>query len=673
MKTLLNKFDTKYNSIPFDKINEEDYLPAIKKGIELAKKRIEDIKKEVKPNFENIIVALETCSDELDKAAGLYFSLYSLESSDSFKALAEEISPLTAKFSSEVHTDSELFVKVKSVYDNQNEFNLNNEEERLLENTYKGFTRNGALLKDSDKDKLKKIDEELSVLSPKFSKNVLDATNDFFVHLTKEEEVKGIPQNALVAAADLAKSKGFETGWVFTLQMPSMIPVLKYSENRDLRKKLNLAYGNKNLEGKFDNREFVLKTVQLRDKRAKLLGYDNHSSYVLEKRMASNPETVMSFLDDLFNYANPAAKKDLEEVKELAKRVDNLDDLQKWDIAYYAEKLKKEKFDFDSEELRPYLKSENVIEGIFTVAEKMYGITFDEIQDITKYHNDVKTYKALDIDGTYLGLLYVDLFPRETKRSGAWMDAFMSQGLQEGEIRRPHILISGNLTPSTSDSPALLSFDETRTVFHEFGHALHGLMSNVKFKSLASPNVYWDFVELPSQVMENWLLEQETLEIFAKHYETGEVMPIELIKKIKESQNFHAGSFSNRQLSLGYLDMAWHTTPPEEIKDVEKFEDKIDEKTRLLPKTPGNTSTGFGHIFAGGYSSGYYSYKWAEVLDADAFEYIKEKGIFNKEVCGEFRELLSKGNTVDPMDLYIKFRGQKPDAKALLRRDGLLS
>lgn len=670
---LLKKFDTKYNSIPFDKINEEDYLPAIKKGIELAKERIEDIKKEENPNFNNVIVKLETCSEELEKATGIYFNLYSLESNDNFKQLAEEISTLTAKFSSEVYTDGVLFEKVKSVYNNQKIFNLSNEEERLLDITYKSFTRNGALLDDSDKEELKKLDEELSVLSPKFSKNVLDATNEFFVHLIKEEEVKGIPQNALVAAADLAKTKGFDSGWVFTLQMPSMIPVLQYCENRELRRKMNLAYGQKNLEGKFDNRELVLKTVKLRDKRAKILGYNNHSSYILEKRMASTPETVMSFLDDLFNYANPAAKKELEEVKELAKRVDNLDDLQKWDIPYYTEKLKKEKFNFDSEELRPYLKSENIIEGVFTVAEKMYGISFNEIQDVTKYHNDVKTYKALDSDGTYLGLLYVDLFPRETKRSGAWMNTFMTQGLQEDEIRRPHILISGNLTPSTSDSPALLSFDETRTVFHEFGHALHGLLSNVKYKSLASPNVYWDFVELPSQVMENWLLEQETLEIFAKHYDTGEVMPLDLIKKIKESQTFNAGSFSNRQLSLGYLDMAWHITPPEEINDVEAFEDKINEKTRLLPKAPGNTSTGFSHIFAGGYSSGYYSYKWAEVLDADAFEYIKEKGIFNKEVCGEFRELLSKGNTVDPMDLYVKFRGQKPDTKALLRRDGLLS
>lgn len=671
---IINKYENRYGAIPFDLINFEHYMPAIEFGLNEAYRKVDEIK-ELKEDatFKNTIEALELSSNLLDKATNVYFNLYSLHSDAEFKELSETISPLLAKFSGDVYTDSKLFIRVKNVYLNRENLDLSFEELRLLENTYKSFIRNGALLNSQDKIKLQKIDEELSLLSPKFSKNVLDATNAFEVYIIDESRVKGIPENALNAASYTAKQRGWDSGWVFTLQMPSYIPVLQYAQDRELRRELYLGYGVKNLAGEFDNRDITLKTVKLRQKRARLLGYETHAHYTLDKRMAQNPNNVMKFLEDIHSVSYPAAKKELNEVKELAKRLDGIEDFQSWDFSYYSEKLKKEKFAFDTEELRPYLKAENVINGIFTVAKKMYGLNFIEVNDVPLYHTEVKTYEVLDKDSSNLGLLYVDLYPRETKRGGAWMNTFRTQGLQEGEIKRPHVLICGNLTPSTPDNPSLLSFNETRTVFHEFGHALHGLLSDVKYRSLASPNVYWDFVELPSQIMENWLLESETLKLFAKHFETGEVMPASLVDKVKESQTFNSGSMNNRQLSLGFLDMAWHTTDPNEIDNVETFEERIMEKTRLLPKTESNTSTGFGHIFSGGYSAGYYSYKWAEVLDADAFELFKERGIFNSEVSISFKDnILSKGNTEDPMNLYKRFRGSEPDPKALLRRDGLI-
>lgn len=671
---LLNRFRTNYGAIPFDIITTEDYIPAIESSLDIARANIEKIKKNKDdPSFYNVIEALELCSELLDRASGIYFSLYNLISSSDFSALAEIISPILAKFSSEIYTDDKLFSRVKSVYNTRDKISLTVEEGRLLDKTYKSFVRNGALLNSKQKLRLKEIDKELSVLSPKFSTNVLDATNDFYIHIDDENKVTGIPEIALTGAREKAEEKGYDTGWVFTLQMPSYLPVLQYADNRELRKKLSLAYGKKNLKGDFDNREIVLKTVKLRDERAKLLGYENHSAYTLEMRMAESPSNVYSFLEDIYKIANPAAKSELEEVSKLAMDLDGIKQLEAWDLSYYSEKLKKIKFDFDSEELRPYFKSESVIDGVFKVANKMYNISFTEIDNVPKYSPKISVYEVKDQDDTHLGLLYVDLFPRKSKRGGAWMDTFKPQGLIGGNIGRPHILISGNLTPSTPSTPSLLSFDEVRTVFHEFGHALHGLLSDVKYTSLGCTNVFWDFVELPSQIMENWLLEEQTLNIFAKHYETGETIPKDLMLKIKESQTFNAGNFNNRQLSLGLLDMAWHTTDVDEIDDVEKFEIEVMEKTRLLPLTGGNTSTGFSHIFAGGYSSGYYSYKWAEVLDADAFEHFKNNGIFSRDIASSFREnILSKGNTVDPMELYRRFRGQNPDSSALLRRDGLI-
>lgn len=511
-------------------------------------------------------------------------------------------------------------------------------------------------------------------MSPKISQNLLKSTNAFELHITDEKDLEGLPEGAKEAAAFAAKKKGKDGGWLFNLQIPSVLPIYKYAKNRKLREKMNRAYGARAYNDDFDNREILKKIAQLRQERAELLGYKTHAQYVLEERMAETPETVQEFLERVYSVAFPAAKKEIEEIKKLAKETDALEDLQSWDSAYYSERLKKITYDYDEEELRPYFKVENVIDGLFKVARKLYNITFKELKDIPVYHTEVKVYEVDDKDGSHLGLLYMDLFPRETKRNGAWMTNFKTQGLSHGKIRRPHVGIVANLTPSTDKKPSLLELSEVQTLFHEFGHALHGLLSDCTYQTLASPNVYWDFVELPSQIMENWTLEKEALDMFAVNYKTSEKMPDELIQKVKKAQNFNKGMANIRQLSFGFLDMAWHANDPRAIEDVAEFEDKVFEKTRLLPKVDGtNQSCSFGHIFAGGYSSGYYSYKWAEVLEADSFELFKEKGIFNQDIADSFRKnILAKGNTAHPMELYMKFRGREPDPDAMLKRDGLL-
>lgn len=673
LNPLLDTYNNKYEAPPFDLIEKDHFLPAIKEALKGAEEKITAIKTcQDQANFTNTILAMETCTELVDRISSDYFNLFSINSDDEFKKLAEEFNPLLADFSTQLFTDSALFEKVKTVYLNKDDSDLNPEKFRLLEKTYKAFIRNGALLSDSDKEKLAEIDKKLSLLSPAFSKNVLGATNEWELHITDKKELSGIPENALKAAEYEAKQRKKEGGWVFTLQMPSYIPLITYADNREIRKKIATAAGVKNLEGKFDNRGNVLTIVKLRKERSAILGYETHAHYVLEERMAETPKAVLAFLDDIYKIAFPAAQKELDELKALAKELDGIEDFQSWDSSYYSEKLKQRKFDFDSEELRPYLKCENVVKGIFEVAQKMYGLQFIKTEGAPVYHNEVEVYEVLEKNGSFIGLLYLDLFPRATKQGGAWMNTIRSQGLQFGAVKTPHIIIAGNLTPSTPESPSLLSLNDARTLFHEFGHALHGLLSKVTYTSLASPNVYWDFVELPSQVMENWLMEAETLQLFAKHHETGEVLPGELIEKVKKAQTFNAGLMNIRQLSFGYLDIKWHTTQPSDIETVEVFEDVAMKQCQLLPKTSSCMSPSFGHIFSGGYSAGYYSYKWAEVLDADAFELFKEKGIFDPTVCERFRELLSKGNTVAPMDLYRKFRGKQPDASALLRRDGLI-
>ncbi|RMZ49911.1 M3 family peptidase [Candidatus Marinimicrobia bacterium PRS2] len=664
----------KYGAVPFNEIKQEHFIPALEYAIKKAEKTLEEVKTNTDTaTFENTALPMETCSELMETISLTYFNLMGAESDNDFKELAQQISPKLSAFSNNVHLDSQLFAKVKYLYENIENDNLNAEQKRLVSESYKGFTLNGALLNDTDKEKVRKIDEELSKLSPKFSQNTLNATNEYTYFTEDKSELSGIPEMVVSQAAETAQKKDKKSGWMFTLQMPSYIPVMQYADNRKLRETLSREFGKISFGGKFDNQDIIKKMVALRYEKAQILGFEDHADYTLQKRMAKTTETVMNFLSRLYDVYYPSAQKELDEMRELARK-DGVEEMQAWDSAYYSQKLKKQKYDFDQEELRPYFKSENVIDGIFQVAGLMYGLKFKEINDVPVYHEEVQVFEVHEDNGDFLALFYIDLHPRETKNGGAWMTCWRPQGLYKGKVDRPLVSIVGNLTPSTEDKPSLLTFMEVNTIFHEFGHALHGMLSKVTYRSLASPDVYWDFVELPSQIMENWLGEKETLSLFAKHYETGEIIPDELIEKIKKSQSFNAGTMGLRQLSLGMLDMAWHTGDPSKIDDVVKFEDEAIEKTRLLPKVEGSTiSCQLGHIFGGGYSAGYYSYKWAESLDADAFEYFKENGIFNKKIAESFRKnILEKGNTEPPMDMYVKFRGKEPDPDALLRRDKLI-
>ncbi len=671
----INRPQFKYGAVPFDDIKLEHFIPALDYAIADAEKNLESIKNNPKsPTFDNTALKMESGTELMGVVAQTYFNLMSAESDNKFKELAQEISPKLSAFKNKVLLDSKLFSRVKILFENRDKDGLTDEQKRLVEETYSDFTLNGALLNDADKKKVRKIDEELSKLSPKFSQNTLNATNDFTYHTEDETELSGLPDMAKEQAAETAKKKKKDSGWMFTLQMPSYIPVMQYADNRKLRKTLFKAQSKVSFGGKYDNQEIIKKITALRYEKAQILGFDEHAEYTLQKRMAGSTANVNKFLDRLYEVYYPAAEKELKEVRDLARK-DGVEDLQVWDAPYYSEKLKKQKFDFDQEKLRPYFKVENVIDGIYKVAELLYGLKFTEIKDVPVYHEEVRVFEVSDVDDSFLALFYVDLHPRETKKGGAWMTCWRSQGLIGGKVERPLVSIVGNLTPSTEKKPSLLTFDEVETIFHEFGHALHGMLSNVTYSSLASPDVYWDFVELPSQIMENWLGEKETLQLFAKHYKTQEDIPNDLIEKIKASQAFNKGLWGLRQLSLGFLDMAWHTTDPASIDSVDEFEKQAMEKTRLLPRVDGaNISCNFGHIFAGGYSAGYYSYKWAEALDADAFEHFKEKGIFNKEVAKSFRtNILEKGNTKPPMELYVKFRGKEPDPNAMFRRDQLLN
>ena len=664
----------KYGAVPFNEIKQEHFIPALEYAIKKAEKTLDEVKTNTDTaTFENTALPMETCSELMETISFTYFNLMGAESDNDFKELAQQISPKLSAFSNNVHLDSQLFAKVKYLYENIENDNLNEEQKRLVSESYKGFTLNGALLNDTDKEKVRKIDEELSKLSPKFSQNTLNATNEYTYFTEDKSELSGIPEMVVAQAAETAQKKDKKSGWMFTLQMPSYIPVMQYADNRKLRETMSREFGKISFGGKFDNQDIIKKMVALRYEKAQILGFEDHADYTLQKRMAKTTETVMNFLSRLYDVYYPSAQKELDEMRELARK-DGVEEMQAWDSAYYSQKLKKQKYDFDQEELRPYFKSENVIDGIFQVAGLMYGLKFKEINDVPVYHEEVRVFEVHENNGDFLALFYIDLHPRETKNGGAWMTCWRPQGLHKGKVDRPLVSIVGNLTPSTEDKPSLLTFMEVKTIFHEFGHALHGMLSKVTYRSLASPDVYWDFVELPSQIMENWLGEKETLSLFAKHYETGEIIPDELIEKIKKSQSFNAGTMGLRQLSLGMLDMAWHTGDPSHVEDVVKFEDEAIEKTRLLPKVEGSTiSCRLGHIFGGGYSAGYYSYKWAESLDADAFEYFKENGIFNKKIADSFRKnILEKGNTEPPMDMYVKFRGKEPDPDALLRRDKLI-
>lgn len=675
MNILLNTFDTKFNTAPFESIKNKDYQPAILKLIEEAKKDIDAIVNNTAvPTFENTIEALEFSGQQLERVTSIFFNLNSAETNDEIQKIAQDISPIITEFGNDITLNQALFTKVKTVFDSKDSLDLTTEQNTLLDKKYKSFSRNGANLSEDKKLKLRAIDKQLASLKLKFGENLLAETNAFEMLLTKEQEVSGLPEGAKEAAKQLAESKD-KDGWLITLDYPSYIPFMTYADRRDLREKLAKASGAKGFKNDaLDNQNNVLDIARLRFERANLLGYKTHSHFVLEERMAETPEKVNSFLQDLLVKAKPAAEREFAELENFAKELDNIDQLEKWDSAYYSEKLKQKLFNLDDEQLKPYFKLENVIDGAFQVANKLFGLQFKKIDTIDKYHEDVMTYEVLDENNDLVSIFYADFFPRAGKRNGAWMTSYKPQFIKDGINERPHISNVCNFTKPTKSKPSLLTFNEVTTLFHEFGHGLHGMLANTTYPSLSGTSVFWDFVELPSQVLENWCYEKEALELFAKHYETGEVIPMDLVAKIKESATFQEGMQTLRQLSFGLLDMSWHGINPSDITDVKTHEYKTFEDTNLYPDVKENCmSTAFAHIFQGGYSSGYYSYKWAEVLDADAFDYFKEEGIFNKDVAKKFKDnVLSQGGTENPMILYKRFRGQEPKPEALLKRAGLI-
>ncbi|CAM4094813.1 M3 family metallopeptidase [Zobellia nedashkovskayae] len=672
MNPLLTPFDT----APFSKIENAHFKPAFLQAMKDARAEIDQITaNKAEPSFENTIEALEFTGQQLDRISSVFFNLNSAETNEEIQKIAQEISPLLSEFSNDITLNEALFKRIKTVYDQKDSLDLTIEQQTLLDKKYKSFSRNGANLNDDKKKRLREIDSELSKLKLNFGENILAETNKYEKHLTNESDLDGLPEGEKEAAAQMAKSKDKE-GWVITLDYPSYIPFMKYAKNRELRKELSLAFGSKAFHGdELDNQENVLKIATLRFERANLLGYKTHAHFVLEERMAETPEKVHEFLNELLVKAKPAAGKEFVQLEDFAKELDHIDRLEKWDGSYYSEKLKQKLFNLDDEKLKPYFKLENVISGVFKIAEKLFDLRFEEVTDIDKYNEEVKTYMVYDTSNNFISVFYADFHPRKGKRGGAWMTSYKSQYQRNGENVRPHISNVCNFTRSTPSKPSLLTFNEVTTLFHEFGHGLHGMLANTTYPSLSGTSVFWDFVELPSQVMENWCYEKEALELFATHYETGEVIPMELVQKIKESATFQEGMQTLRQLSFGLLDMSWHGIDPTGITNVKQHETEAFKGTNLYPETPETCmSTAFAHIFQGGYSSGYYSYKWAEVLDADAFAYFKEKGIFNKQVATKFKDnVLSKGGTENPMVLYKRFRGAEPKVEALLERAGLLN
>lgn len=654
------------DAVDFNKIQTSEYLEALSSAVELAEIRIDKISQEATPNFKNIIEALECSSKEIDKVTCVFYAMYSAHCTDDLSKISEEFSEKLTNYSSNIYLNEKLFSQIEKVV-NLNE-KLTPEQQTLRKKTFDDFRRNGALLSDKDKEILRELDKKLSKLHLDFSENVRKATNDYILFVEDKSRLEGLSIRDISSAKELAKEKGREDAWAFSLQYPSYSPVLKFCHDRDLREELSRASGQRATTGEYDNSQIIVEILKLRKQRAALLGYKNHVDYTLENRMAKNEETVMTFLEDLYSKAFTKAQEETTELQKLQE-----EKLRSWDVSYLTEKLKMQKLSFDEETLKPYFQIENVIDGAFAVAKKLYGLNFKLRTDIPVYHKDVQVFEVSEGD-TYIGLFYTDFFPRAEKRPGAWMTSLREQGLEEGEVKRPHVMIVCNFTPSTKDNPSLLNLDSVQTLFHEFGHALHGLLANTTYRSLSGPNVFWDFVELPSQVMENWVTEKKCLSLFAKHYQTGEVIPDDLINKVIESQKFMEATATIRQLSFATLDMKSHLTDPESISNIFDFEEEVMDRFRLVPKTErSNMSCAFGHLYAGGgYASGYYSYKWAEVLDADAFSLFLEKGIFDKETAMSFRKnILEKGGTEDPMKLYRDFRGREPKVDALLERAGL--
>lgn len=674
---LVQEWNTPFQTPPFDSIRTEDYEPAILYAIEEAKKEVNAIiVNRAVPGFENTIVALERAGGLLNRVLGVFFNINECNTSEQLQKVAEDITPALSAYSNDLSMNPLLFSKVKQVYDMRDDIPLTAEQRMLLDKTYKSFIRSGALLEGAEKEEFRKISEELSLLSIKYNRNVLTEQNAYTLNVRNKKDLAGLPKYAIDAAREEAKARG-EKGWTFTLQYPSFGPFMMYAENRDLREQMWRAYNSvANHNNENDNKEIAKRIANLRLRMAQLLGYSSYAEYALEERMAQNPATVDKFLADLLEASMPFAKKDLAQVQEYANKNGFLGDLQRWDFSYWSERLKNEKYAMDPEMMKPYFQLENVKRGIFALADTLYGLKFIENDKIQKYHPDVMVYEVYDkSNDKFMAVVYMDFFPRESKRSGAWMTSFRDEyKTADGKEVRPLIQMVCNFTKPTKKEPSLLTFDEVNTFLHEFGHCLHGILAEGTYSSVTGTSVYRDFVELPSQIMENFATEKQFLDMFAVHYKTGEKIPQELIDKLTDSEKYLAGWLSVRQLFLGMIDMQWHTITEPYEGDVIALEDKVSQKAELLPKVDGALmSTSFGHIFSGGYAAGYYGYKWAEVLDADAFSLFQEKGIFNKEVSTSFRNnILSKGGKKHPMELYKAFRGHEPTNEALLRRSGFI-
>lgn len=670
----LEEYTTPYQTPPFDKIKTEHYEPAMLEGMKQQDAEIEAIISNPElPTFQNTVVTLERSGELLDRVVEVFFNLLEAEANDEMHELAQKLSPLLSEHSNRISLNENLFSRIKSVY-NHEYSSLTGEDKMLLQKTYDGFVRNGANLVGEARDKYKALSTELSQLTVRFAQNHLKENNRFLKVVTDSSLLEGLPESALEAAAQTAKEKGVE-GWAFTLHAPSYIPLMTYCANRELRKEVYMAYQTQcSHDNEYNNEEIVKRIVNIRMEIAQLMDYKTYADYVLQKRMAENSGNVYKLLNQLLEAYTPAALKEREEVQALASRTEGVDfDLMPWDWAYYSEKLKNEKYNLNAEILRPYFELSKVKEGIFGLATRLYGITFKENKHIPVYHPDVDAYEVFDKDGCFLAVLYTDFHPRETKQSGAWMASFKGQWKENGTDNRPHVTITMNFTKPTASKPALLTLDEVETFLHEFGHSLHGMFADGTYASMSGTSVYRDFVELPSQIMENFAIEKEFLHTFARHYQTGELLPDEYIERIVDASNFNAAYACLRQVSFGLLDMAWYSRDMEFTGDVKQYEKESWKKAQVLPPVEeACMSVQFSHIMDGGYSAGYYSYKWAEVLDADAFSVFKEKGIFNTEVAESFRKnILSKGGTEHPMTLYKRFRGQEPTIDALLKRNGI--
>ena len=671
---LLTESSAPFGAPEFDKIEDAHYLPAFEAAIAEAKAEIDAIVANPdEPTFENTIEAMEYSGETLNRVAGIFYNLMEANTNDAMQATAEQVSPMLTEYSMYVSLNNDLFQRVKAVYEKRSELGLAQDQMKILEENYKSFVRGGANLSDEDKALYSKWSEELSLATLQFSKNVLAATNAYTLHVTDEADLAGLPEYVKTMAAEAAVEKGLD-GWVFTLQYPSFSPFMKYSQNRELRKQLWIAYNSRAVGGENDNTEIVKQIIDLRIRIANILGYETYADYALENRMAKTTETVNEFVKNLLEPSMKYAKKDVADVLAYARKNGFTDSkLMPWDFTYWSERYQEAEYSLNAEELKPYFQLESCIDAVFGLATRLYGVNFKELNDVPKYHEDVKVYEVTDVDGSHLALFYADFFPRASKRGGAWMTEFRGQSIRNGVEKRPFISIVCNFTKPTADTPSLITHDEFITFLHEFGHALHGIFAQGRYGSLAGTNVSRDFVELPSQIMENWGYEPEYLNSFAKHYQTGEPIPAELIEKVVAAKNYLAGYGQVRQLHFGYLDMAWHTLKEVPSMPVLDFETKTLAPYAVMPTVEGTAfSTSFSHIFSGGYSAGYYSYKWAEVLEADAFSLFKEKGIFNTEVSNSFREnILSKGSIQDADVLYRNFRGHDPQPEALMKKLGL--